>query len=119
MEWSDSLYIERREDGRNVLFVFLSLVFCVRSGSGALRPPAPFVAPLASSLRTHFRAVPPRTCCAAQQARRDERRCGNTVLPRGERAPRAKHPSCGGSPREGARSEVRAEQRLAAGGCKL
>ena len=27
-------------------------------------------------------------------------------------------PSCGGSPREGARSEVRAEQRLAAGGAQ-
>src|SRR5258708_36590608 len=33
----------------------------------------------------------------------------------GTRSPRLS----GGSPREGARSEVRAEQRLAAGGCKL
>src|SRR5207244_1355152 len=33
--------------------------------------------------------------------------------------PRAKRASCGGSPREGARSEERAEQRLAAGGRRL
>src|SRR5436305_1688266 len=36
--------------------------FCGYAGAGALRPPGPVAAPLASSLRAPSRPVPPRTC---------------------------------------------------------
>src|SRR5438552_8370498 len=94
------------------------------SGSGALRPPPPVVASLASSLRTPFPRRPPATSYPRSERGSSDRLNRRLVardqshrlLEDSRRHRAAEGPSSGGWGREGVRSEARAEQRLAPGG---
>src|SRR6185312_2487788 len=94
--------------------------YATNPGRGSLRPPPPVAAPLAGSLRAPSRGDPPLRGCAALST---AVALGNVCGAAGLRHPlghawliSAARSGSGGSPREGARSEERAEQRLAAGG---
>src|SRR5712692_7524167 len=99
---------------------------CTCSGSVALRPPPPVVASLVPrcallpAATPRVRAVRRRNAGDTDTVDAETSGLGaSTTTSEPGKYKSGEAPSCGGSPREGARSEVRAEQRLAAGGRRL